>query len=164
MTENQFSFRLYSILTLFLFFLALLNLLTPAQNEAIYRPLPNTKLKDESDHWIEITKEYPAQDYLLLFYVDTSSTSINQIIELSRIADQIPTTTTTILIHIGRPSRQLPVTKPSSFYNFSDPKAEFTRNTGVDIVPTLLYIKNDQLEVFYSEELLSSEEILSYLR
>lgn len=166
MTETQFSFRFYSILTLvlFIFFLFILNLLIPPHKEPIYRPLPDTELKTESGRWIKIKEEYPDQNYLLLFYVDTSSSSTNQIIELSRIADQIPATTAPILIHIGRSSRQLPVTKPTNFHFFSDPEAEFTRNTGIDIVPTLLYVKNDQLEVFYSEGLLSSEVILNYLR
>ncbi|AZR72059.1 hypothetical protein BBF96_00820 [Anoxybacter fermentans] len=161
----KFNLKQFSItLILFIFFFIILNIITPRYKELVYHPLPTHQLKNLSGEIVDIPTQFPNKDYLILFFIDTSPTSLKQLNEITKIASEIPDNIAIILIHIGRMNRPLPFLNKPEFNFFIDFKAELAQKMGIYIVPTLILLTNSQYEIFYFQELISSEQLMTYFK
>lgn len=156
--------KILLILSLCLFIFLIQVIFTTRYREPIYHPIPEYPLKKISGESVIITEEFPTQNYLILFFIDQSPTSIKQIIDLESIINEIPDNISIILIHCGRLIKNLKQYKNERFEVLVDYNAEFTKLMGVNIIPTMFLLSNNQYEIFMSEKFISKEKLRKYLR
>lgn len=150
------------ILVLIISFFIIRHWTTPRDENPIFRPLPAHTLKNPSGESIQIPEAYPDQDYLLLFFVESSPTSLRQLTELSKVADRLAEDLTLILIHPGRMSEALPDWVSKKLHLLLDPDAVFTRSMGIHTLPTLYLLTSQFQQLAFAESLVPTSILLTY--
>lgn len=126
-------------------------------------PLPVQSLLNRQGEKVEITTYFPHKDYLLVFFAETSPTSLSQLAELSQAVDLFPPNLVAILIHPGKMRSGLPTGTNPRLNLLIDPEGEFAQQLNVRTVPTLLLLTNDQRQVAFEERLVTAEELNKYI-
>lgn len=134
----------------------------PQDEHPIFHPLPAHTLKTPSGESVQIPKDFPDQDYLLLFFVENSPTSITQLAELSKAADTLPDELALIVIHPGRMETDLPPWTSQKLHLLLDPDASFTRSMEIRTVPTLYLLTNQYRQLAFAERLVPASTLLTY--
>lgn len=152
-----------SIIVVFVLTLFLIRYWTiPRDENPIFHPLPAHTLKTPSGESVQIPAAYPDQDYLLLFFIDSSPTSLTQLAELSRAADTMPERLALIAIHPGRMSGNLPPSLSKRIHLLLDLDASFTRSMEIRTVPTLYLLTHEFRQLAFAESLVPAATLATY--
>lgn len=129
----------------------------------VYTPLPLTPLVNLQGEKVELPTYFPGKDYLLLFFAETSPTSLSQLAELSKAADSFPPSLVAILIHPGKMRAGLPIGTSPRLNLLIDPEGNFSQQLNIRTVPTMLLIVKGDRKVALIEGLATAEEIMEYI-
>ncbi len=147
------------VLIIVILILLLHTFLTPKYQEWLYHPLPPHTLKNLSGEEIQLTTQFPNQDYLILFFSNKSPTSSLQLIEISKLAQEFSDQLEIILIHLGSFNGQLPIELNQNLHLFYDPNADFAKKMNICTVPTLILLTNEQLEIIRHQEFVTLDQL-----
>jgi hypothetical protein len=134
----------------------------PQEEHPIYHPLPSHTLKTPSGESVQIPEAYPNQNYLLLFFIESSPTSLTQLAELSKVANTLPENLAVIVIHPGRMNAGLPEWVSPKLHLLLDPDASFTCSMGIRTVPTLYLLTNQYRQFALAEQLVPAPILSTY--
>lgn len=152
------------ILVLVISFFLIRHLTAPKKEHPIYRPLPAHALQTPSGESVQIEKQFPNQDYLLLFFTETSPTSLTQLAEIAQVADRFPANLAVVLIHLGRMSQPNPAwVKTAKGHLLIDYEATLAQAMKIHALPTLFLLKNDYRQILFAERLVQGDELLTCL-
>ena len=128
-----------------------------------YAPLPSHILLTLSGENVKIPNYFHARNYLLVFFTETSPSSLSQLQELSKAAPNFPPNLAAILIHPGKIQYGLPAGTSNKLHLLIDPSGDFASNLQIRTVPTTIIMTGNNCRVFFSEKLLPAKEILHHI-
>ena len=149
------------IFILVLLFLLISIIHTPKYPEPIFHPLTTHYLTTISGKKVQLENILPDQDYLLIFFTETSKTSLKQLLELKTITAELPTNLAIICVHIGRLNRQPDLN--SRWHLFLDPQTELSQRLQIYTVPTVLLVKKNRQRGLFSQKFISATELLNHI-
>lgn len=151
------------ILVLVILFLLILSIDTPKYPEPILHPITTHPLTTFSGKKLQLEDAFPNRDYLLVFFAETSKTSLKQLQELNMITTKLPPTLVVICVHIGKMKRQLNFFRNSDLHLFLDPQTELSQKLQISTVPTVLLLNKNSQIVLFSNKFVPANELIGHI-